>query len=83
MKSHIFISLLFLISVSMTFPQLQGQQSDQAAISLAGTMLGGRSPGKRYILGFSWWNGYWHGDHKDNHQSVFLEYPDHGGVINA
>ena len=37
-------------------------------------------PGKRYILGFSWWNGYWHGDHKDNHQSVFLEYPGQGGM---
>ena len=37
-------------------------------------------PGKKYILGFSWWNGYWHGDHKDNHQSVFLEYPGQGGV---
>ena len=32
-------------------------------------------PGKKYILGFSWWNGYWHGDHEDNHQSVFVEYP--------
>lgn len=35
-------------------------------------------PGKRYILGFSWWNGYWYGNHEDNHQSVFLEYPDLG-----
>ena len=35
-------------------------------------------PGKRYMLGFSWWNGYWHGNHPDNHQSVFLEYPDKG-----
>ncbi|HHJ09811.1 MAG TPA: hypothetical protein ENK25_02840 [Bacteroidetes bacterium] len=37
-------------------------------------------PGKKYILGFSWWNGYWHGNHEDNHQSVFLEYPDQGKV---
>jgi len=37
-------------------------------------------PGKRYILGFSWWNGYWYGNHEDNHQSVFLEYPDQIGV---
>ena len=36
MKKHIFLNLLFLISVSMTFPQLLEQQSDQAAISLAG-----------------------------------------------
>ncbi len=33
-------------------------------------------PGKKYIVGFSWWNGYWHGDHEDNHQSVYIEYPD-------
>jgi hypothetical protein len=38
MKKHIFLSLLFLISVSMTFPQWHGQQSDQAAISLAGNL---------------------------------------------
>jgi hypothetical protein len=31
-------------------------------------------PGKKYILGFSWWNGYQFGKHEDNHQSVFLEY---------
>jgi len=37
-------------------------------------------PGKKYILGFSWWNGYWHGNHEDNHQSVFLEYSDQGKV---
>lgn len=37
-------------------------------------------PGKKYILGFSWWNGYWHGNHEDNHQSVYLEYPYEGGV---
>jgi len=36
------------------------------------------NPGKNYILGFSWWNGYWHGDHEDNHQSVFIEYFDEG-----
>ena len=36
--------------------------------------------GKSYILGFSWWNGYWYGNHEDNHQSVFLEYPDQGKV---
>ena len=35
-------------------------------------------PGKKYILGFSWWNGYWHGDHEDNHQSVYVEYPEQG-----
>jgi hypothetical protein len=34
--------------------------------------------GKKYILGFSWWNGYWHGDHEDNHQSVYVEYPEQG-----
>ncbi|KAA9035637.1 hypothetical protein FW778_20640 [Ginsengibacter hankyongi] len=31
-------------------------------------------PDKRYLLGFSWWNGYQHGDHEDNHQSVYIEY---------
>ncbi|HVT86815.1 MAG TPA: hypothetical protein VHD35_16535 [Chitinophagaceae bacterium] len=31
-------------------------------------------PHKKYILGFSWWNGYMYGDHEDNHQSVFIEY---------
>ncbi|MBN1387584.1 MAG: hypothetical protein JW965_04010 [Bacteroidales bacterium] len=35
-------------------------------------------PDKHYILGFSWWNGYWHGNHEDNYQSVFVEYPDKG-----
>ena len=35
-------------------------------------------PGKKYILGFSWWNGYWHGNHEDNHQSVYVEYPEQG-----
>jgi hypothetical protein len=34
--------------------------------------------GKKYILGFSWWNGYWHGNHDDNHQSVYVEYPEQG-----
>jgi hypothetical protein len=36
--------------------------------------------GKKYILGFSWWNGYWHGKHEDNHQSVFLEYTENGVI---
>ena len=31
------------------------------------------NPDKIYTLGFSWWNGYWHGNHDDNHQSVFAE----------
>ena len=34
--------------------------------------------GKKYVLGFSWWNGYWHGNHDDNHQSVYVEYPEKG-----
>jgi hypothetical protein len=38
------------------------------------------NPDKRYFLGFSWWNGYWHGNHEDNHQSVYLEYPCMGKV---
>ncbi|MEO6136502.1 MAG: hypothetical protein ABIP35_15190 [Ginsengibacter sp.] len=33
-------------------------------------------PDKKYILGFSWWNGYLHGEHEINYQSVFVEYPD-------
>lgn len=36
------------------------------------------NPDKTYLLGFSWWNGYWHGNHDDNHQSVFAEYSDDG-----
>ena len=35
---------------------------------------------KTYTLGFSWWNGLWHGDHPDLLQSVFVEY-DQGGEI--
>jgi hypothetical protein len=31
-------------------------------------------PGKKYMLGFSWWNGYLYGKHEINYQSVFLEY---------
>lgn len=31
-------------------------------------------PRKKYFLGFSWWNGYQHGDHEDNYQSVFVAY---------
>ncbi len=38
-------------------------------------------PLKKYTLGFSWWNGYWHGDHEDNHQSVLIEYSS-GGRLN-
>ena len=38
------------------------------------------NPGKNYILGFSWWNGYWHGNHEDNHQSVFIEYSIDGRI---
>ena len=35
-------------------------------------------PNKSYVLGFSWWNGYWHGNHEDNHQSVFIEFIEEG-----
>jgi len=38
------------------------------------------NPDKTYKLGFSWWNGYWHGNHDDNHQSVFVEYIDKGNT---
>lgn len=31
-------------------------------------------PGKKYAIGFSWWNGYQYGNHEDNFQSVFVEY---------
>lgn len=31
-------------------------------------------PGKKYRVGFSWWNGYPYGNHEDNVQSVFVEY---------
>ncbi len=33
---------------------------------------------KNYTLGFSWWNGYWHGNHEDNYQSVYVEFIDEG-----
>ncbi len=35
---------------------------------------------KAYTLGFSWWNGLWHGDHPDLIQSVFVEF-DLDGMI--
>jgi len=35
---------------------------------------------KPYRLGFSWWNGFWHGDHADQIQSVFVEFVQ-GGTI--
>ncbi|HCC70598.1 MAG TPA: hypothetical protein DEQ09_05535 [Bacteroidales bacterium] len=35
-------------------------------------------PNNSYTVGFSWWNGYRHGNHPDNHQSVFVEYLDAG-----
>jgi hypothetical protein len=31
-------------------------------------------PNKTYNLGFSWWRGFWHGNHGDHSQSVFVEY---------
>jgi hypothetical protein len=34
------------------------------------------SPGKPYSLGFSWWRGFWHGNHGEHRQSVFIEYGD-------
>ncbi len=37
-------------------------------------------PGKKYLLGFSWWNGYRHGNHDDNHQSVYVEYSEQGAL---
>lgn len=37
-------------------------------------------PAKPYMLGFSWWNGYRHGNHDDNYQSVFAEYKVDGTV---
>lgn|GEM_PF-346948 len=33
---------------------------------------------KKYLLGFSWWNGYQHGSHEDNFQSVFIEFVEGG-----
>lgn len=33
---------------------------------------------KKYFLGFSCWNGYMHGNHEDNHQSLFVEYTENG-----
>lgn len=34
-----------------------------------------------YTLGFSWWHGMRHGEHKDLHQSVFVEYEKDGDVL--
>jgi len=31
-------------------------------------------PEKTYNLGFSWWRGFWHGNHGHHSQSVFVEY---------
>ncbi|MCP4311434.1 MAG: hypothetical protein GY790_09255 [Bacteroidetes bacterium] len=33
-----------------------------------------------YTLGFSWWNGLWHGDHPDLIQSVYVEFVQDGNL---
>lgn len=33
----------------------------------------GLDPGRTYTLGFSWWRCFWHGNHGDHRQSVFLQ----------
>jgi hypothetical protein len=38
------------------------------------------TPNKAYTLGFSWWRGFWHGNHGDHSQSVFVEYGMGDGV---
>lgn len=39
----------------------------------------GLDKNKPYTLGFSWWRGFWHGNHGDHNQSVFVEF-DQGGI---
>ena len=34
----------------------------------------GMAANKAYTLGFSWWRGFWHGNHGDHRQSVFVEF---------
>lgn len=36
----------------------------------------GLNPRQSYTLGFSWWRGFWHGNHGEHRQSVFVEYGD-------
>lgn len=35
---------------------------------------GGLDVSKSYTLGFSWWRGFWHGDHGEHRQSVYVEF---------
>jgi hypothetical protein len=40
--------------------------------------VGHLHPDRPYMLGFSWWQGLWHGEHPDLSQSVFVEFDKDG-----